>query len=199
MQNVFAFDRNGTFLGKYDVPFETAESWLLWAPSIRDSEDQASILQELCGHVITESERRGVSSVEMILESSHRHYELVHDSLTKAGFLIQEEKAVFKRELGGLLPQSPPSDLNFASAAILDQADLADLCKKSGMSDDDAEELDPTTDNASHWIIAQHAGLPVGVALLEGIVGSNDTVTNRHVGVLSSKRGRGFGWALFVR
>ena len=197
--NVFALvDGGGRFLGKYDVPFESPDGWRLWAPSVHPDVG-APGLAALCRHVVAASGAGGMPRVEVILEGTHRQFDLARDALSAVGFRMTEAKVISERDLSAPLPEPASAGLRFVPAATLPAERFARLCAEAGMTDEEVREVPFDAPEASRWIVALHGDEAVGVALLESIDAEAGIVTCRHVGVRAPRRGRGYGRSLLAQ
>jgi GNAT superfamily N-acetyltransferase len=190
-RNLFAFDAGGEFLGKYDVPMESADRWELWAPSVCDGDDAAAVMEALCAHVLTESRRRGVARLEVTLEESHRHFELARRCLLEAGFDPADERIVFVRDLAAPLPEREDCGLRYRSTAGLPAPDFAGLCRAVGMSGE------PPSEAQGLGVAAWHGGKPIGLALPSSRPGGDELLLH-HLGIVPEARGQGYGLALLL-
>jgi len=190
-RNLFAFDAGGEFLGKYDVPMESAGRWELWAPSVRDGDGAAVVMEALCAHVLTESRRRGIARLEVTLEESHRHFELARSCLLEAGFDRADERIVFVRDLAAPLPERKECDLEYRSTTGLPAPDFAGLCRAVGMSGE------PPADARRLGLAAWRDGRPIGLALPSTLPGGDELLLH-HIGIVPEARGQGYGLALLL-
>jgi ribosomal protein S18 acetylase RimI-like enzyme len=187
--NLFAYESQGRFLGKYDVPQETPGKWTLWAPSASGGEGVETVLDALCAHVREEAARRGVRAVEVFVEEAHRQREHVVGSLQRTGFRLHEERVIVTRDLADGLEATTGTGLTFCNAADLAEPELRRLCERAGAP---AERLP-----GASGVVALQDGEPVGIALRRSAPG-DEPVTLQYLGLVPEARGRGHGRALLL-
>lgn len=196
-EELFAFDHDGEFLGKYDIPIRTEAGWTLYAPSVVAGPRAAPVMRALCAHVVGEARRRRSPALEVILEGGHPAFELASGALLDTGLRVDEDKVLFGRELEQLPPSDDDSWLDFRPASELTEDELSDLRAASGVPDGTSAELTMTRQARSSWLVAIADGRPVGLALPWSAPGDTP-LSLLHVGVAPTARGKGVGRALLL-
>lgn len=182
--NLFVFERDGAFVGKFDVPIEKDGKWEMWAPTVRDGPDAAGVMESLCRHVPVAAGERGIVAIELILEGAHPQFVIARAALEAAGFTLTERRRVFRRDLSLPLPAVDVPGLTFRPVADLAHEEFLSLGRR-------VEAME----TPARGVAAVRGNDAVGMALVAARPGER-LFTLHHFGVVEEERGRGVGTAL---